>query len=281
MVPSITSDPLPYGLLGGCVPVVNATDPHQLNGTDMLSLGCAPAQAWQDCPDVDPITGAFTNPAAKTGVRPDTCSFEPVTAFTGADCSAFGLSYEEAREAALDHLRMGEQIVLERFFMQRGLAKFAMGNDLTPAEGALSICMGVGVLETWLAENYGGVGVIHAPVGTGTLFSGGRIVDFPRDGDACLETLAGNKVVLGGGYSANLGPYTAPLTPGAVAPAGEAWLYITPAMRIRRDERFLPQREEWQTMNTLVNDRSVLAESTFVAEVACCVAAAVRINLSC
>lgn len=280
MVPPIPSRPLPHGLLGGCVDVVTTGDLHELNGTDMLSEPCAPANAWQDCPDVNPITGPFVNPDAKVFDRPVTTSFEPVTAYAGVECSTFGLSFDEARERAVSQLRTGEQQVLEDFFMRRGLAAYALGNDLTPAEGALSICMGVGILETWLALNYGGVGVLHAPVGVGTLLSGGRIVDFPQD-ESCITTLVGNAVVLGGGYSANVGPYTAPLTPGAVAPEGEAWLYITPAMRIRRDARVLPQNVEWQSINTTINDRNVIAESTFVVEVSCAVAAAVRVNLSC
>lgn len=280
MVPPIPTNPLPHGLLGGCVDVVQTPNLHELNGTDMVSSHCVPAEAWQDCPEPDPITGAFVNPAEKTFTRVDACSFEPVTVEAGIECSAFGLDYDEARARALEALELGEQQVLERFFFQRGLAKYAMGNDLTPAGGAVSLCVGVGTLEAWLAANYGGTGIIHAPVVVGSMLSGNRIVDFTPDGE-CIRTLIGNGVVLGAGYSPNFGPYTAPLTPGAAPGPGETWLYITPAMRIRRDTRELVQRAEWQTMNTLVNDRKVMAETTFVPEVDCCIAAAIRITTTC
>jgi hypothetical protein len=162
--------------------------------------------------------------------------------------------------------------------MRRGLSWLADGNDLTPVSGALHIAQGIGLLETWLAVNYGGRGLIHVPVGVSSLLSMNRLVDFVGE-DECPRTLAGNGVILGGGYSANLGPATRPAA-GTPAPADEAWIYITPPVRVRRDT---PQRvvsERWQGINTSVNDQRALSETTFVTEVACCTAAAVRVSLS-
>ena len=82
--------------------------------------------------------------------------------------------------------------------------------------------------------------------------------------------------MIGAGYAANLGP--ADPGPGCVvAPTGETWLYITPPIRIRRDTPSMTTREEKFTINTATNDRYALAESTFVPETACCIAAAVRV----
>ncbi|ATN93759.1 hypothetical protein SEA_ABT2GRADUATEX2_15 [Streptomyces phage Abt2graduatex2] len=280
LVPPIASDPLPNGLLGGCVDVVTTNDMHELNGTDMISMSCAEANPWQDCPSADPdnVLVPWVNPAAKLFDRPESCSFEPLTAYAGVECSTFGISFPEAQARAMDQLRMGEQRTLETFFMQRGLAKMAMGNDLTPGFGSANIVAGIGQLETWLAENFGGEGVIHVPVGAATLLSLNRIVSFGSD-ESCPKTLAGNSVVIGSGYSANVGPYTAPQTPGLVAPEGEVWVYITPPVRIRRDTPSLATSAEWQGVNTVTNDRRAVAESTFVAEVSCCTGAAVRIGL--
>lgn len=280
LVPPITSAPLPNGLLGGCVDVVTTTDMHELNGTDMISMSCATSNPWQDCPAADPdnILVPWVNPAEKLFDRPESCSFEPVTAYAGVECSTFGISYPDAQARAMDQLRMGEQRTLEDFFMRRGLAKVALGNDITPVGGAVHIVAGIGLLEAWLADNFGGAGLLHVPVGAATLLSASRVVPFTSD-ETCPATLAGNGLVLGAGYAANVGPYTAPLTPGVAAPAGEAWLYITPPVRIRRDTPFLVQRAEWQGVNTVTNDRRAVAESTFVAEVSCCVGAAVRVSL--
>ena len=281
LVPPITSDPLPNGLLGGCVDVVTTSDMHELNGTDMISTSCAASNPWQDCPAPDPdnILVPWVNPAAKLFDRPGACSFEPVTAYAGVECSTFGISFPEAQTRALDQLRMGEQRTLEAFFMQRGLAKMSLGNDLTPAGGAVHIVSAVSLLEAWLSENFGGAGLLHVPVGAASLLSSNHLVPFGSD-ESCPATLAGNGVVLGAGYAASVGPYTAPQTPGAAAAAGEAWLYVTPPVRIRRDVPSLAMSAEWQGVNTVTNDRRAVAESTFVAEVSCCTAAAVRVSLN-
>jgi hypothetical protein len=275
LVPPIPGEPSPHGLLGGCIEVIETNDVHQLNGTDMVSANCAGAHPWSDCPDP---AGGWTNPVSKTFTRPRNCSFEPVTAYAGVECSTFGITYLEARQRALESLQLGEQFVLEEWFMRRGLSWMAAANDLTPGSGALHIVNGIGVLETWLAANYGGQGVIHAPIGTASLLAMHHQVDVFTE-ETCPTTLAGNVVVLGAGYSANVGPVAAPGA-GTVAPAGEAWIYITPPMRIRRDARVLVQTSEAQTVNTSTNDRRVLAETTFVPEVSCCLAAAVRVSLS-
>lgn len=281
VVPPIPAVPLPHGLLGGCVDVITTNDVHELNGTDLASASCSGANGWQDCPTADsnPTAGPYVNPAEKTFDRPDWNSFEPVTAYAGVECSTFGISYEESQARALEQLRMGEQRVVEDFYMRRGLATMAMGNDLTPAAGALHIASGIGVLENWLANNYGGAGVIHVPAGAASLLSMNTLVDFATE-ETCPTTLLGNGVVLGAGYTANVGPYTAVGVPGAVAPEGEAWLYITPPVRVRRDQPMLAVTSEWQGVNTVTNDRRSLAESTFVVETACGIAAAVRVTLA-
>lgn len=275
LVPPIQGEPSPHGLLGGCIEVVTTTNMHELNGTDMRSSACNGSHPWQDCPA--PGNG-WTNPASKVYDRVGYCSFEPVTAQAGAECSTFGITQDEIKALALEQLRLGEQFTLEEWFMRRGLSWYAATNDLTPVAGAVHIVNGIGLLETWLATNYGGQGVIHAPIGAASLLALNQQINIITE-ENCPTTLAGNSVILGAGYSANVGPVAAPGS-GTPAPAGEAWLYVTPPMRIRRDERTLTQSTEVQGINTTVNDRRALAETTFIPEVACCKAAAVRVSLS-
>lgn len=270
-VPPIASEPSPHGLLGGCIPVVYTDDVHQLMGTDMQGNSCAQANAWQDCPD--PSAG-WTNPAAKTFDRPDQCSFAPWTAYAGVECSTIGLTRDELNQRALDQLARGEQRVWEDRFMRSWLAPTvqAATTDLTPVAGPLHIAQGVGALETWLADNFGGAGVIHAPIGTAALLSMHSLVTFATE-ESCPQTLAGSGIVLGAGYASNIGP------DGTTAAPGSAWLYITPPLRIRRDQPFLvPVGNSY--VNTRTNDQRALAESTAVVEVACCMAAAVRVSLA-
>lgn len=278
LVPPINGEPSPHGLLGGCIPVVVATDLHHLNGTELLPASCATSHAWVDCPTAESGEFPWTNPAAKVFDRPESCAFTPVTAYAGFECSVVGMSYAEAQSAALDQLTRSEQFTLEQHFMTQWLANANHTTDLTPVAGAVHIVNGIGILEAWLSTNYGGQGVIHAPIGTASLL--GMHHQMVGTGEeTCLETWAGNSVILGAGYTANVGPAVPPAVP-AAAPAGEAWLYITPPMRIRRDSRQTLPQQRALSINTAVNDQRALAETTFVAEVACCIAAAVRVTLS-
>lgn len=268
-VEAVPGNPSPRGLLGGCIPVVDPTDVHELNGTDVPTASCDPTNLWQDCP-ADPEDGGFVNPDAKVFDRMDSTSFEPVTVYKGLRCSTFGVSQPELERYALEQLVMGEQNSLEFFFMSRWLCTKAV--DLTPMAGPLSVVQGVGVLEDWLSREYGGTGVIHAPAGVGAMFSRDRVT--PCCDTGCPETLMGNAVVLGAGYAANLGGVAC-----APAPEGTAWLYITPAMRIRRDAPYIVTNSESQAVDYVRNDRYALAESTFVIEVACESAAMVAVTL--
>lgn len=275
LVPPISGEPSPHGLLGGCIPVLMATDGHMLNGTELLPTSCATSHPWVNCPT--PESG-WVNPSEKIFDNPESCGFDPVTAYAGFECSAIGLSYDELLSGSIDQLIRGEQFTLEEHFMTRWLADATHTTDLTPAAGAVHIVNGIGILESWLATNYGGQGILHAPIGTSSLLGMHRQIK--GDGiDVCPETWAGNAVVLGAGYAANVGPATPPTAP-VPAPAGEAWLYITPPMRIRRDDRVPAIQRPEMSVNTQINDRRALAETTFVAEVACCIAAAVRVSLS-
>lgn len=278
LVPPIMGEPSPHGLLGGCVPVVTATDLHHLNGTDMLAPACAAAHPWQNCPTPTAEEFPWTNPASKTFDPLEVCTFEPFTAYAGLTCATVGLTFAEVQQYAMAQLELGEQFALEEWFMTRWLANATHTVDVTPGAGAVHIVNGIGLLETWLATNYGGKGVIHVPIGVASLLGQNHQVK-DRSDETCPETWAGNSVILGAGYSANVGPVALPGPPVA-APTGEAWLYITPPMRIRRDQRELTLNREWQGVNTNVNDRVSLAETTFVPEVACCKAAAVRVTLS-
>lgn len=274
-VSPIVGEPSPRGLLGGCIPVIDDPNVHVFNGTEAVQMSCADSNVWYQC-DARPGSPTPDNPASKTFDRPQTCPYEPVSVYSGFECSTLGLSYEEGRERALEQLRLGEQAALERYFMEQVLCSYAAGNDLTPAAGALHIAQGIGALESWLATNYGGRGVLHIPAGAAALVSMNTLVCC---GDECPTTLMGNSVVLGAGYAANVGP--ADPGPGcAVAPSGEAWIYITPAMQVRRTTRDIVQQSEGQTVNIRTNDRRVLAETAFVPEVACCIAAAVRVSLT-
>jgi hypothetical protein len=264
-VEAVPGEPLPHGLLSGCTTVIDSTDPHEMLGTEWRPLSCADAHDTTWCP---PAPAPTPGPIAYN--RPGTCSADPVTIVAGTECSTIGLSYAEAVQHARETLRMGQQRALEEWLLREVLCE--IGEDQTPAAGAVAVAQGVGILETWLGTEYGGTGVLHAPVGVGALLSKGKAV---RLEDGSPRTLVGNCVVLGAGYSANVGP------PGCtVADPGEAWLYATGPVRVRQDAVEVVPARDAESVDIRTNDRRVQAMRSFVVELACCRAAAVRVTLS-
>ncbi|MFF4900439.1 cupin [Streptomyces sp. NPDC001068] len=230
---------------------------------EWLALGCCPARDWPD-PCEDPVPG---DPTAKEFCRPGTEVATPITVYAGAECSAPGFSYEDARTQALAALTLGEQHAIEAGFMRTKLSVDA--TDLTPAEGPLAIAQGVAVLEGCLAESYGGVGTLHIPAGVAALLGCCNVLrEDPATG--ALTTLAGNCAVIGAGYSfLNLGPGGVPADPGA------AWLYITGPVVVRRGPvDVIPDRNRASaSVNIRNNDRRVLAERSVVVGTTCTVCA--------
>lgn len=267
LVAPIRGNPSPHGLLGPCVEIIDVTDTHELNGTEQVPLSCNRARDWTWCPDPT---------EAKVFERPGVCEFDPVAIYSAYECTPVGQSYEEAVMYAREQLRMGEQRALEEWFMREVLCDLAQGNDLTPVAGAVSVPQGVAILENWLGSTYGGQGIIHAGVGLGALLSRFHIVNSGTEaGSQCPTTLAGNGIVLGSGYSVNVGGAGC-----TQADAGEAWMYITPPVRVRREAPEVIPGTDSEAVRITDNTRQILAERTYVVEVACCTAAAVRISLS-
>ncbi|WP_405893708.1 cupin [Streptomyces sp. NBC_00104] len=264
-VEAIPGTPLPHGILGGCADVRDVGDVHELMGVEWLALGCCPVRDWPDpCNDESPGDESPGAPAQKEFCRPETEHAAPITVYAGAECSALGWSYEEAREHAEATLALGEQQALEAAFWRDKLAMDTI--DLTPDAGPVSVAQGVAALEGCLAESYGGVGTLHVPAGAAALLGCCNLVhENPATGT--LRTLAGNCVIIGAGYSAmNTGPGNIPAEPGT------AWLYITGPLVIRRGPaETIPDRSA--SVNIRTNDRRVLVERTYVVGTTCTVCA--------
>lgn len=264
VVAPIPGTPLPHGILNApCATVTDVSDGqiHQLNGVEWMALGCCPARDWQDPCETDPPGDP------KEFCRPQVEHAAPITVYAGAECSAPGWSYDDARRQALASLELGEQHAVEAGFMRGKLAVDAV--DLTPPEGPLSVPQGIAVLEGCLAETYGGVGTIHVPAGAAALLGCCNLArEDPATGG--LRTLTGNCVVIGAGYSyLNVGPGGIPAEPGT------AWLYITGPLMIRRGPvDVIPDRSRGSmSINIRTNDRRVLAERTYVVATTCQVCA--------
>lgn len=152
----------------------------------------------------------------------DVVEGDPFVVLHNFSCKAPG-SFDRGAERARDALRLGEQRAVETV-VSRQLAATANATDLTPAGGAVHPVDGLAILEAYLGASYGGVGVVHSPVDVTTVLTTlGAVV---RQGTR-LETVQGTYVASGGGYD-NHSPE------GVAADAGEAWVYATGQVLIRR-----------------------------------------------
>ncbi|MGC0418404.1 cupin [Embleya sp. AB8] len=263
-VEAIPGMPLPHGILGAsCTTVIDVPEDriHELNGVEWQSLGCCPVKVWADPCEYNPLGP----PPTKEFCRLETEHASPIHVYAGAECSAPGWSYTQARAHALQSLELGEQQAVEASFWRSKLTADAV--DLTPAAGPLSIAQGVAVLEGCLAETYGGVGTIHVPAGVAALLGCCNLLrEDPETG--AQRTLAGNCAVIGAGYSAeNTGPGGIPADPGTT------WLYITGPLVVRRGPVDVTPDRPGSSVNIRNNDRKVLAERTYVVGTTCTVCA--------
>lgn len=168
------------------------------------------------------VSGPFAAEVGYTKIATDGVPMveaEPVALYHLHRCRAVGR--DDLTERAEASMRLGEPRALEAHYESTVLAPAAV--DLTPAGGAVSPNDAVAILERYAAANYGGVPVIHGRVDFVTLAH-----DVIGRQGIRLETELGTVVSAGGGYGSAIGP------DGAVAGAGELWVYITGAVMVRR-----------------------------------------------
>lgn len=262
-VEAIPGTPLPHGLVSAAT-VVEATNPHEMLGVEWEPLTCGMAGTTDWCVDGEG-EGEGEGDGEKDFDQPGVETAGPVTVYYGTRCPPVGIGFEDARNRATAGLLLGEQKALESWFWTNVLS-VRIEEDLTPPSGPIPIVPALGMLEQHLAENYAGVGVIHAPVGLGAWIP--RL----RHEGARLTTKVGNRVVLGAGYGISVGAIN--------YETNVAWLYASGPVILRREPSptTLPGNES-ESVNIVVNDRVILAERTWVPAVECTVQA-IRVDIT-
>lgn len=242
---------------------------------------CADVSGWTEvCPPDVPEDKTFD-------LRFPTVSGTPFIAYLGVDCPLVGYDFEGFETAVRNGFLANEARLVERAFWsgEFGNSPSLSGTEeepsdcenLTPGDvdyaggTAVSIVGGVAELEKYLRSNYGGVGIIHAPVDVAAYAA--RFHQVERSGTRLTTTL-GNRWAFGGGYAVNTGP------DGAVAPAGEAWLYATGAVTIYRSEVFINPNDLRASFDVRTNQVEILAERKYVITREC-VCAAIRVTVDC
>lgn len=207
-------------------------------------------------------------------------------------CSTAGLTLREAWDYAEERLVRAEDRSLESVFWhgRDGLGNRIRGGlgsalavpdddsdateevtDLTPAAGAVSITDGLALLEQWAGVHMACQPVIHAARGIATYLAERKLIG--PEGNVMTALGSGTRVAIGGGYGTS-GPDN------VAAAQGEAWMWVTGSIKVRRAPTFFtPNKgDNAAAIDKKVNDMTVFAERNY-GLLRSCGAAAIRTNL--
>jgi hypothetical protein len=242
------------------------------NGIEYQAETCADPSTWAVTCGTDPLRVAKTST-----LELPTITGTPFVAYLGILCTKVGYTFEEFARLTRNGLDICEQRAVERTFWTGDMGNdphladptttILANSDVTP----LGVLQGVAALESWLGENYCGVGVLHAPRGLSPYAANFQLI---RGSGARLTTPLGTRWAFGSGYSVNTGP------DGTPAPDGSAWIYVTGQVNIWRSPIWMQPDELEQSFNRVTNDVEMFAERAFVITTECTVAA-VRVRLDC
>jgi hypothetical protein len=183
----------------------------------------------------------------------------PFLVYDGMACQTLGLA--EVAPQAETKFGQREQYWVENTFETTVLH---VGTQVIGPAGAVGLAEGIGLLEKTIADDYGGIGVIHAARELAAPLTSRYLVR--RDG-ARMRSPMDNLYAFGAGYTTH-DPTDTP------AAAGQAWLYATgPVVLYRSDVQV---REEFDQRK---NARVAVVERSYVAT-ADCLRAAVLVDVS-
>lgn len=239
--------PYRYGLESVAQPAPTP-DLHWLNGVQYEQLGTYEPGVWPGSCAV----GATGNLSLPSTASPSIGL--PFSAYAGVTCAVVGYSEDYIRARAYAILKMGWQHAAEQaLWSGTGSTAPALTSATTIAATGVSMIAGVAALEDYLANNYLGVGVIHAPRKASARAAYARQVE---DRGNELQTIIGTRWCFGGGYP-NTGPG------GVAAGTNIAWMYATGLITVRRDEPFINGGLA-QSFDRSTNQQTVFAEQPSV-----------------
>ncbi|OZC59268.1 hypothetical protein CH276_22745 [Rhodococcus sp. 06-470-2] len=243
-----TLTPARFGLSSAAEQIVES-DLHFRNGVEFIENphGVASLTA-AEC-----ATGPSTARVVDDGMP--LVEAEPIIVYNGFTCRAVGVSETEMLDRARQALASGEWQAVEKAIWDTAtlrLMEDGVTDELNTT--AVPLVQGIGILEAHLYENYGGVGVIHAPRHVAASAAERRQVD----------TETGRKVTtLGTRWSFGHYPNTGP--DGTEAASGTAWLVGTGAVYTRRSEASSRPTNLAGALNRNTNEIFAIAERTYVA----------------
>lgn len=251
LVTSTARQPLPYGLFSVATPrpggdrwengVTWEPGPHG-------ALGALGEDDCDDRPELDLGDDVNVEDALTAS------SFTVYGYFHG---NPVGFSPEAAAGRALEHLVSREESRVEKALWTGDLGNSpSLAGTATELDGgaAQGYVAGLGLLENYLASEYGSLGVIHMTRQMALVGLGLRALE-ARNGR--LTTGLGTPVVAGAGYDGSD-------TDGDAAPDDQSWVYITPSVFFYRGEPLVASDRPGDLLARSTNTLYAVAERSYV-----------------
>lgn len=250
---------LPFGLFSVLTPRPEG-DRHWMNGVQWETLTCDPASGigQPDC-----IPDERDGSTVAVGLPKNFADGVPVgdaTAFTvygSFKCSPVGNSPEAAQLKANQHLLVREEARVEQALWTGDLSNtpnLGVAYDLT-ASGAVPPLVALGLLEAYIATEYGSQGVIHIARSDALALAVDGAIKFSG---SQATTALGTPVVVGSGYDQAAGPLGAP------AAASTGWAYVTPALFGYRSDVTYASNRAGDLLDRATNDLYAIAERHYL-----------------
>lgn len=258
---------LPFGLFS-VLPLSESDGHWQSGGAEWESLNCAPAHGVGDpCKTEEGETTPGLPKEFEGGLI--VSDAEPFTVAGTFQCSPVGFTPQRANEIAQQHLLTREEARAEQAVWTGDLGNtpyLASPDTTVLGTGPLGLAEGIGVLEKWIGDAYGSIGVIHVDrlLGTALVEKGVVQVNGSR-----ATTVLGTPVVIGTGY-VGTGPQGQP----------GRWAYVTPAMIGYRSAVFSGSSRPGDLFDTSNNDLYGIAERTYLVGWDDCGVAAVELSIT-
>lgn len=233
-----------------------AIDDHWRAGVVFDSQACADGAITQGA-CIDPEGPFYSSPLNPSGCAP-VKTFDPFTVYVYNTDSIPGYTLEQHMAQTVERLVNNEQRLVEESFLQIVNDCAATDPNTSPDLSDYSLEFSLGYLEQFLANNYGGTGVIYMSRQAATMLWENLRVEGAR-----LVTTTGTPVVAYGGYQSS-----------ALPPTVLSGMFATGTPLMYRGD--VDVREA--AINKAVNEVSYIAQRDYVVGFDCvCMAATVRL----
>lgn len=269
LVTGAARQPLLYGLFSTFTLRAAGSDRWE-GGVRFDSADCSPADGIGQ-PDRVP-EDTLGLPKNLDDNRDSIGEASPFTVYGHYTGPLVGLGAADAQSRATDHLIAREESRVEQAFWTGDLGNTPKLEDagVTSVQAAAaSAVRGVGLLEDFIADSYGSLGVLHMTRAVASMLLGAGLLE--SKGGRLLTKL-GTPVAAGSGY-----PGTGPT--GQAAAAGTSWVFVTPALFGYRSDIFTSSAAPYDLAQRGQNNLLAVAERSYLLGFDPCGVGAALVNL--